>query len=148
MDNFLHFWYFKLATVHTCQFPERKGKPKSFLLRPRYGLTSTAFNRTATSNKIRERRVDFTILSVMSAPFASKLPAPTRNVDHSLTFTLFLRFIPAWYHDGPSLNGHLGSFVVSHVILACAKLPRHFGFIQKNGPVWVPSFAILISFRW
>ena len=79
----------------------------------------------------RERRADFTFLSATSVPFATKLPSPTRNVDHyePSRFKLhssdnFLRLIPTRCRDGPPRNGPLGSFLFSHVISRLLKVAK------------------------
>ena len=73
MDIFLHFWYFKWATVHTCQFPERLAIRNSS--HPVRETASRRQHSTETPNqtKIGERKVGFTILSVISALFATTL---------------------------------------------------------------------------
>ena len=94
----------------------------------------------------------------MSAFFATKLPSPTRNIDHS---DHFLR------HISPTRNIHASYFVLPTIFFglilrdiltallnasprdpppsrasyfACAKLPRHFSFIIKRGlPTGMPA---------
>ena len=139
MNNFLHFCYFKWATVHTCQFPERIGNPKSILPRPRDGLISPAFNRNAESNKqigrggwvlqlwawcplhlqpnYHHQRTTLTIFNFTFSLRSSDL--------RDISMALFPRDIFVI-----SLRA-LGSFLVSHVIFCLSKIARALWFHQN-----------------
>ena len=128
MNDFHHVWSFQASSCLYAPSPWVKREtdvgPEAAPAPPERRPHS------ATSNK--KRRAGFTFLSATSAPFATRLPSPTRNVDHYTpsrpklhSSGNLLRRIPTHRRDGPPRNGLLRSFPSSHVIF-------RLGLIEKR----------------